>query len=124
MTRYGRVVAAAVAGLALLGSHGAHAFTIVNQSNYAMGGSSGLAMADRDAALGAKGTESGGGLSFGLNNSAGLGNGPGYGGYGAIDLSNGSTSHDNFPTFPGADNHLTPGTNAGILQYGVIPHRY
>ena len=123
MARYRLVMLTALAGLSLA-SHGALAFTVINQNNYTQGGSRAMTP-DPNTSHGATATQSGSGLALGLNNnSAGLGNGPGYGGYGALDFSNGSTSHDSFPSFPGMDNHLTPGANVGILQYGALPHRY
>jgi hypothetical protein len=113
MVRSVQVVLAALAGLSLTAS-AASAFTIVNSSNYAEGGAR-IMMTDPDAAYG-KGKQNPG---LGISSS----NLPGYGGYGVFDRAQGSTAHDNFPSFPGQDNHLTPGTNAGVLEYGAVPGR-
>jgi hypothetical protein len=113
MVRSVQVVLAALAGLSLTAS-AACAFTIVNQSNYAEGGAR-IMMTNPDAAYGQAKQAPSLGISHGDL--------PGYGGYGVFDRSQGSTAHDNFPSFPGQDNHLTPGTNAGVLQYGAVPGR-
>ncbi len=114
MARSVLAIFTALIGFAATGS-GAWAFTIVNQGNIAQGGSRAM-MTDPDSAY-AKNAQA--------NQQLGLFNSqlPGYGGYGALDFSQGAIHQDNMPSFPGADNHLTPGTNAGVLQYGAIPGR-
>jgi hypothetical protein len=125
MTRqlFGFVSAALVSGLALLAmASQAQAFTVINQNNAASGGSR-VMLADPSgvAALSRDGTRTPTAPSLGVT--GGLTRGPGYGGVGVFDYSNGSTAPDNFPKFPGADNHLNPGVNAGMLNYGAIPGR-
>jgi hypothetical protein len=119
MTRQLFAIAAALAVLA--GASQAQAFTVINQSNAASGGSR-VMLTDPNgvAALSRDGTAPSS-SSFGVT--GGLGRGPGYGGVGIFDYSNGSTAPDNFPQFPGSDNHLSPGINAGMLNYGAIPGR-
>jgi len=112
MARIGFVTAAACAAL-LLGSAGAHAFTVINQNNYAAGGAKMLNSPNTTT------TPQTDAYASHFSDK-----GPGYGGYGVFDFSAGSTSHDNFPSFPGQNNHLTPGANAGMLQYGATPGRY
>ena len=111
-----------VAGLAVLAmASQAQAFTVINQSNAASGGAR-VMLADPGAvaAMSRDGTTPST-PSFGVT--GGLGRGPGYGGVGIFDYSNGSTAPDNFPQFPGSDNHLNLGVNAGMLNYGAIPGR-
>jgi hypothetical protein len=114
MARSVLVICAALVGFAASGP-GAWAFTIVNQSNIADGGSRAM-MTDPDNAYKAQSQ---------ANGQAGLFNSqlPGYGGYGAFDYSQESLHRDGMPVFPGEDNHLTPGANAGVLNYGAIPGR-
>jgi hypothetical protein len=120
MTRH--LLAALVSGLSVLAvASQAQAFTVINQGNAASGGAR-VMLADPSgvAALSRDGTRA---PATSLGVSGGLNRGPGYGGVGIYDTSNGSTAPDTFPKFPGADNHLTPGVNAGLLNYGAIPGR-
>lgn len=119
MTRQLFGIVSALAVLAMASQ--AQAFTVINQSNAASGGSrvmltdpSGVAALSRD------GTRA---PAPSLGVTGGLSRGPGYGGAGIYDYSAGSAAPDNFPKFPGADNHLSPGVNAGMLTYGAIPGR-
>lgn len=121
MTRH--LLAALVSGLAVVAlASEAQAFTVINQGNAASGGAR-VMLADPSgvAALSRDGTRAPATQALGVT--GGLNRGPGYGGVGIYDYSNGSTAPDNFPKFPGADNHLNPGVNAGLLNYGAIPGR-
>ncbi len=100
----------------------AQAFTVINAGNAASGGSR-MMLSDPAgvAALSRDGTPAPSAPALGV--SGGLNRGPGYGGVGIYDYSSGSSAPDSFPKFPGADNHLNPGVNAGMLTYGAIPGR-
>jgi hypothetical protein len=119
MKRHVFGIVSALAMLALASQ--AQAFTVINQGNAASGGSR-MMLSDPNgvAALSRDGTKPST-PSFGVT--GGLNRGPGYGGVGIYDYSSGSTAYDPFPRFPGSDNHLTPGVNAGMLTYGAVPGR-
>jgi hypothetical protein len=115
MTRFSVAMAAAVAAL-LAFAHEASAFSIVNQSNYAQGGAR-IMMSNPDE-LYRKNLRDGG---FSSGNNTRSGNG--YGGLGIYDITQPYDRPNTMPSFPGADNHLSLGANAGMLSYGATPGR-
>jgi len=115
MTRFSVALAAAATAFVAF-AHDASAFSIVNQSNYAQGGAK-MMMTNPDE-LYRKNLRDGSG--FGGNNSR---TGNGYGGLDIYDMSKPYDRPNTMPSFPGADNHLSPGANAGMLTYGAIPGR-
>jgi hypothetical protein len=114
-SRFSLAMAAAATAL-LAFAHDASAFSIVNAGNYAQGGAR-VMMTNPDE-LYRQNLRDGSG--FGGNNTR---TGDGYGGLEIYDVTKPYGRADGMPSFPGADNHLSLGTNAGMLQYGAIPGR-
>ncbi len=107
-----------LAAVLALVSQGAHAFTIVNQENYSQGGAR-MMQLNLDAQYNTKKLRDGTGWNSG-NSSAG---GQGYGGLETYNITRPYGTYDHMPQFPGSNNHLSPGANAGMLQYGATPGR-